>query len=87
MKMSYMKDPGEVFDEEDDPEAEEPKHEGDELGDDGPGGLTDLQPAAQLEQVRDEHGRETVQAATHCAQSSAIREKIYLRKSIEARIY
>ena len=66
-----MKNTGEVFDQEDDSEAEDPEHEGDQLGDDGPGGLTDLQPAAQLEQVRDEHSGEAVQAATHCAQSSA----------------
>ena len=50
-----MKDPGEVFDEEDNAEAEDPELEGDQLGDDGPGVLADLQPAAQLEQVCDEH--------------------------------
>lgn len=67
---THMKNTGEIFDQEDDPEAEDPEHEGDQLGDDGPGGLTELQPAAQLEQVSDEHSREAVQAATHCAQSS-----------------
>ena len=77
-----MKDPGEVFDEEDNPEAEEPKHEGDELGDDGPGSLADLQPAAQLEQVRDEHSREAVQAATHCAQSSTKTEELHVLRLV-----
>ena len=61
-----MKNPGEVFDEEDNAKAEDPEHEGDQLGDDSPGVLTDLQPAAQLEQVCDEHSGETVKAAAHC---------------------
>ena len=69
-----MKNSGEVFDEEDNAEAEDPKHEGDQLGDDGPGVLTDLQPAAQLEQVCDEHSGEAVEAAAHCAQSSTGKE-------------
>ena len=65
-----MKNSREVFDEEDNAEAEDPEHEGDQLGDDSPGVLTDLQPAAQLEQVSDEHSREAVKATAHCAQSS-----------------
>ena len=77
-----MKHTGQVFDQEDDPKAEDPEHEGDQLGDDGPGGLTELQPAAQLEQVRDEHGREAVQAATHRAQSSTKREKMWSHTGI-----
>ena len=72
-----MKNSGEVFDEEDNAEAEDPEHEGDQLGDDGPGVLTDLQPAAQLEQVSDEHSREAVEATAHCAQRST--EKKILR--------
>ena len=42
-------------------EAEDPEHEGDQLGDDSPGVLTDLQPAAQLEQVCDDYSGEAVQ--------------------------
>ena len=70
-----MKNSGEVFDQKHDAEAEDPEHEGDQLGDDGPGVLTDLQPAAQLEQVSDEHSREAVEATAHCAQGSTARKK------------
>ena len=74
-----MKNSREVFDEEDNAKAEDPEHEGDQLGDDGPGVLTDLQPAAQLEQVSDEHSREAVEATAHRAQSSTERKNNFNR--------